>query len=197
MSFRIELKIPATGSNMYQIKEQLLQKGMTILYPSRQIQSTYFDNRTKEMFNDSEEGSLPRKKIRIRHYPNDSDIKYSLEIKTSSIEGRFKTITPLTRLEVNKLENNGYFDTHYGVTYPTVIVSYIREYFNYKGVRITFDSNIEYNNSLNREIKVNDNRCVIEIKANANEDMNFLLDLISVPLKRFSKYSNAVLMLNA
>ena len=43
------------------------------------------------MYNDSIEGLLPRKKIRIRQYPNDDDKKFYLEIKNSSVEGRFKT----------------------------------------------------------------------------------------------------------
>jgi len=65
MSFRIELKIPATCSDMFQIKQELLQSGMESLYPKRKIESIYFDNTIKKMFLDSEEGSLPRKKIRI------------------------------------------------------------------------------------------------------------------------------------
>ena len=51
--------------------------------------SIYFDNRTLDMFSDSEEGNLPRKKIRLRSYPPNSN-KKNLEIKISSIEGRFK-----------------------------------------------------------------------------------------------------------
>ena len=43
------------------------------------------------MYKDSIEGSVPRKKIRIREYPNSRDDKYYFEIKTSSVEGRFKT----------------------------------------------------------------------------------------------------------
>ena len=43
------------------------------------------------MYRDSVEGSVPRKKIRIRNYPNTDDKNYYLETKISSIEGRFKT----------------------------------------------------------------------------------------------------------
>ena len=43
------------------------------------------------MYNDSIEGLTPRKKIRVRNYPNTQDNKMYLEIKISSVEGRFKT----------------------------------------------------------------------------------------------------------
>ena len=42
------------------------------------------------MFLDSEEGCVPRKKIRIRSYPMADKKTKNLEIKISSIEGRFK-----------------------------------------------------------------------------------------------------------
>ena len=48
-------------------------------------------NKNFDLFRDSEEGLLPRKKIRIRNYPNSEDKKNYLEIKYSSVEGRFKT----------------------------------------------------------------------------------------------------------
>ena len=37
-----------------------------ILYPERNINSVYFDNDNLSMYHDSIEGSVPRKKIRIR-----------------------------------------------------------------------------------------------------------------------------------
>ena len=60
------------------------------LYPERKIISLYYDNINNQMFKDSIEGVLPRKKIRIRFYPNDIKKKFSLETKISSFEGRFK-----------------------------------------------------------------------------------------------------------
>ena len=58
--------------------------------PKRKIESIYFDNKIKTSFKDSEEGVVPRKKIRIRNYPATKKINL-LEKKISSIEGRFKT----------------------------------------------------------------------------------------------------------
>ena len=43
------------------------------------------------MYHNSVEGVLPRKKIRIRFYPENQDNNFYLEKKISSIEGRYKT----------------------------------------------------------------------------------------------------------
>ena len=43
------------------------------------------------MYTDSIEGLTPRKKIRVRNYPNSQDAKMYLEVKISSVDGRFKT----------------------------------------------------------------------------------------------------------
>ena len=53
------------------------------------------------MYNASIEGLTPRKKIRIREYPESDDKKFYLEIKHSSVEGRFKTriIIPLKQFK--------------------------------------------------------------------------------------------------
>ena len=71
MTFRIEQKLFIRKENLIQFQELLFQKKTQKLYQSRVIKSLYFDNLNLEMFNDSIEGLVPRKKIRIRNYPND------------------------------------------------------------------------------------------------------------------------------
>ena len=88
MSFRKETKFRLSESDQLRIKNDLILDGMEVLYPSRTINSTYFDTNDLSMFWDSEEGVLPRKKVRVRWYEN--DIKLTKEVKISSIEGRFK-----------------------------------------------------------------------------------------------------------
>ena len=61
---------------------------MNELYPMRKVNSCYFDTNELQMFHDSDQGVLPRKKIRIRNY-NDEKI-FTEETKISSEEGRFK-----------------------------------------------------------------------------------------------------------
>ena len=87
MSFRFEEKIIFHISDYLKIKFFFLSSGGFRLYPKRKISSLYFDNFDNSMYLDSEEGSLPRKKIRIRSYPNNVEISnWFFETKISWIE---------------------------------------------------------------------------------------------------------------
>ena len=88
MSFRSETKFRLSYGDKYLLKSNLLSLGMKQLYPSRLINSQYFDTEKLQMFFDSEEGIVPRKKIRVRWYHEKHE--KNLETKISSIEGRFK-----------------------------------------------------------------------------------------------------------
>ena len=101
MSFRIEEKLYFKAENLNQFREFLTKKSAKKLHVPRIIKSLYFDNLNLDMYNDSIEGSVPRKKIRIREYPNSNDKKYYLEIKTSSVEGRFKTRKEIDQNDFN------------------------------------------------------------------------------------------------
>ena len=93
MSFRKEKKFRVTTPDFYAFKNKLLNEGMTELYEPRRINSIYFDTGNLNMFFDSEEGTLPRKKIRVRWYNDEQN--FTFEKKISSIEGRFKTTKTL------------------------------------------------------------------------------------------------------
>ena len=67
MSLRIEEKISFNHFNVFEFKKWLFSKGAKILHPTRIINSIYFDNKLR-MYDDSIEGTVPRKKIRIRTY---------------------------------------------------------------------------------------------------------------------------------
>ena len=88
MSFRSETKFRLSYGDKYLLKSKLLSLGMKQLYPSRFINSQYLDTEKLQMFFDSEEGIVPRKKIRVRWYHEKQE--KNLETKTSSTEGRFK-----------------------------------------------------------------------------------------------------------
>ena len=88
MSFRKEKKFRLSTSDMLKLKNDLFKTGMTTLHKPRKVNSCYFDTQHLTLYHESEEGVLPRKKIRIRWYNNDR--KFSKETKISSIEGRYK-----------------------------------------------------------------------------------------------------------
>ena len=145
MSFRKEKKFRVTLNEFYILQRLLDQQGMEELFKPRVITSIYFDTVDLNMFKDSEEGVLPRKKVRIRCYNGGEE--FILENKTSSIEGRFKVSSKLKNSHSNKeLLTKNRMDAQYGYIQPTLIVSYERSYFMLNEMRITFDKNITYQN---------------------------------------------------
>ena len=62
MSFRKEKKFKLSKYEFDLLKSSLLLKGMKSLYKKRKINSLYYDTQMLNMFKDSEEGLLPRKK---------------------------------------------------------------------------------------------------------------------------------------
>ncbi len=191
MSFRKERKFRLSHYDAQALKSELFGRGMKPLYPDRLITSQYFDARDDKAFHDSEEGSLPRKKIRTRWYNQDRS-KLAWEEKVSSIEGRFKTSRPIRLDDFARICREGYMDNLYGHVMPSVVISYRRAYFMLDGHRITFDSEIFYQDSRSlREVK--DFEEVVEIKVPYETDDDLLADLIPTPASRFSKYARAYL----
>ena len=193
MSFRKEKKFRVTVSDFYKFQDQLYQQGMETLFEPRLITSVYFDTADLKMFNDSEDGVLPRKKVRIRWY--DGNKIFTLENKTSSIEGRFKVTSKLENyISESELSAMNRMDAQYGNVQPTLKVSYKRSYFVFNEMRITFDKDICYQNLKYADRrKYYDPERVIEIKIPANCPDDFVETFIPFPTARFSKYSRGIL----
>ena len=187
MSFRSETKFRLSYGDKYLLKSKLLSLGMKQLYPSRFINSQYFDTEKLQMFFDSEEGIVPRKKIRVRWYHEKQE--KNLETKISSTEGRFK----IKKKYVSDL-NSQFVDDHlYGKIFPSILVNYKREYYNFKNLRLTFDSSINYTDLRNQNLKrFNDKETVLEVKTNYLNSIDYITQFISCPTSRFSKYSRGI-----
>ena len=146
MNFRIENKYKIEKDKLFNFYEYLKQNSAQVLYPQRKIHSIYLDNQSFSSYNDSIEGIVPRKKIRIRTYPKKLDdkkkINYTLEIKINSAEGKIKNINK--NFDYDRIIRYGYFDDMYGQCFPKVEISYFREYFSLLGFRITIDKLINY-----------------------------------------------------
>ena len=195
MTFRKEKKYKLTLSDLRILKNDLLFKGMKVLYPERKVKSIYFDTIDLRMFHDSDEGILPRKKIRIRNYNNDKI--FSKEIKITSEEGRYKKSNIIAK-NISTLDDlQNIIDNDYGLLIPTILITYSREYFLYENLRITFDTNIKYIN-LRSQIKrtFNETESVMEIKTSIDINDDYILKIISMPTSRFSKYCRGIEMLN-
>tara|TARA_B110000091_G_scaffold214453_1_gene268016 strand:- start:1557 stop:2153 length:597 start_codon:yes stop_codon:yes gene_type:complete len=192
VSFRKEKKYRLSYSDMALLQAQLLGNGMVVLYPSRKINSCYFDNQEMAMFEASEEGVLPRKKIRVRWY---SESSFKKETKVSSVEGRFKTVKQLKGIpSIDSLIRKSFFDNLYGLLKAVLIVSYTRSYFTLDSLRITFDRNISYTFVKGKKKNLMyDRECVMEVKVPIDCPDDYIESIIMHPTGRFSKYARGLL----
>ena len=195
MSFRIEEKLYFKPENLIQFREYLTKKTAKKLHSPRIIESLYFDNINLDMYRDSIEGSVPRKKIRVRYYPGTDDKKNYLEIKTSSVEGRYKTRKIIDVQEFDFYRKNGILDKSYGTCIPNFFVSYEREYAIFGDVRISIDKNIAYRN-FKTDKCFYDNNSIVELKTSITKDYDDLVKSFPFQKIRFSKYCFAVENLN-
>jgi len=196
MSFRIEKKYLFENNEHISFKSFLFKNGMEVLYPKRIISSCYYDTKDLIFFHQSNEGILPRSKVRIRWYDNKD--KYNKEIKVTSVEGRFKTTEKFTKNNFKKNFSSTIFDKQYGLLKPSLLITYSREYYNFKKVRLTFDTNIKYVNlrSLARR-EFSEKNTVMELKAPSDTPKAYLEKILSIPTSRFSKYSFGILLSSA
>ena len=189
VTFRVEEKIVVTRMQALQRLGYLLENGAEYLFPNRRVTSCYFDTRDYRVFHESEEGVLPRRKVRIRNYNNED--QYFLETKTSSIEGRFKNGQKLDRLVAKKNMSSHMFDNLLGNIMPVVSVSYKRCYVSINNLRITIDTDIRYQN-LRKSCSFAEKFCVIEIKAAVDQPTESINHFLPMQRGRFSKYCRAI-----
>ena len=90
-----------------------------------------------------------------------------------------------------------FFESDHGLIEPVIIVSYLREYYYFKKLRITMDYNISYIdiNSL-KLVKYLDTETVLEVKASDKISFDYIREFIYQPTSRFSKYSRGLLVMN-
>lgn len=191
MSFRKEKKICMSISESQLMFARLHKYGLSRLYDDRKVNSIYFDNLYHSSFSDSEEGTLPRKKIRFRWYDENNE-KIQLEVKTSSVEGRFKTSEILTLSKFNWHKSHGLLDNRYGNCHQSTLVSYERSYYVIEGLRLTFDQNISYLN-LRNGIEYKESEVVFEIKTGVDISDDFIFGILYGKDRRFSKYSRSII----
>ena len=195
MSFRKEEKLHIHKSQLLNLLNWIYDNDGYKLFDTRTVSSTYLDNDDMQMFEDSEEGCVPRKKIRIRSYTKkEHKIDQSaLEVKTSSVEGRYKTTDK--NFDLRKIMAIGFFDKDYGVCKPKARVTYKREYYRIHNIRLTVDRHIKYIklNPQGRGVYKNtESDIIVEIKAGDYVPVEYLLKEFYFDRIRFSKYAKAI-----
>ncbi len=192
MSFRIEEKLNIDNNNLFLFKKWLNINKAKKLYDGRIVTSIYFDNTRMDIYHDSNEGVVPRKKIRLRTYDNDIDCinNGQLELKISSAEGRYKST--IKNKKINSILKFGLFDKDYGTCKPKVVVSYFRSYFNIFNVRVTLDEKINYRKYGSNLAATKDESFIAEIKSEDVNNLNYIYDKFNFTRIRFSKYCRAI-----
>ena len=195
MSFRIEQKLSINSNQIFEFKKWMKEKNYKKLYNDRIINSLYFENISNTMFLNSEEGILPRKKIRVRNYPESIKKEFFLENKISSAEGRFKTQKIISKQDFEVIKKKGLNDIFYSFCFPKLYVTYQRSYYDCLTFRLTIDTNIVYKDYINKNHNNKDHSIVVEIKANVKHDLDSLMNSVPFQRIRFSKYSRAFISL--
>lgn len=190
---RSEIKVIWRNTNVYEARNFITFNRANYLYPLRKINSIYFDNNKMQMFYDSLEGIVPRKKIRIRNYGKlNSELKL-LEIKTTFENHREKLSN---KIPSEIIENKFHYDKQYGLCEKKIIVSFLREYFYLDQSRITLDYDINFLNIENEVINKPIDKIIIEFKSfNFHKNIN-LVNNLGLQTSRFSKYTESMENLN-
>ena len=194
MSYRLEKKYIINPKNFEFFIKDLIQAGAKKIHKKRKIFSTYYDNDYLTSYMNSEEGIVPRKKIRIRSYNTEKHSEVSkLEFKISSEMNRFKiTKNFKNKTEFTNISKKGYVDKFYGYCKPKINVTYEREYYLLNHTRVTLDKNIIYSNMKLLKSKFFEPLSIVEFKSNINDDININEYFLSNSVSRFSKYCRAI-----
>ena len=199
MSFRKENKSTLNDGKLSTLIRWIFQNNGGILFPERIVNSIYFDNRNLNMYFESVEGVLPRKKIRLRLYKSENYLKNfinntNLEFKISSVEGRYK-ISKRQMIKGIKKTQFSIHDKDYGLCKPVLNVTYLRTYYKINGIRLTIDRKINYKKIKFSKIlpyTIQDKLNVVELKYSNSKLDNKILDLFPFQFNRFSKYCRGI-----
>lgn len=181
-----------------QLRKIISEQSASRAYPTRSINSIYFDTRDMDDFNDSEEGSVPRQKTRLRWYGSRmirTRLSGALENKSTLSNHREKD-----SFRVSDLEQEPLVDLISSVRktkmIPVALISYIREYFmTPSGLRFTLDRHIQYA-ATDKYFRVTrterDYSNVLELKVPVDVDYSVATSNFADLRTRFSKYCEAV-----
>jgi hypothetical protein len=191
MSFRLEDKYIVNYEDKIKVLSFIKKSGFEPEFKNRDITSIYFDNKNLSMFHDSEEGSTPRKKIRIRFYENiNKDL--NLEKKINSQEGKYKITKKISTQSLNFYNKKGYYDSSYGICYPLLKVNYNRYYFKKDNYRITLDININFTDLISNFNKYLEKFSILEVKILNRFIIPEGLEQLPLNKLRYSKYSEGI-----
>ena len=188
---RQEYKFLINRTYFEKIKSKLI---LIKKYNKRIVNSYYYDTVNLDDFIDSEEGTVPRKKIRFRWYGNKKVKQGNFEIKETFDLKRKKT-----KLKINNFDTDisNILDKYKKNYQPILKISYDREYYysNLLRLDITYDTNISYeriNKNYMKMSKFKETSNILEIKTAVSYDPNFFLSILGNKIVKNSKYCVAI-----
>ncbi len=184
----MELRNETKFNIKYDVAKKYLHKNKTIRqFDDRNVHSIYFDNSEFKFFTDSEEGTVPRKKVRYRWYNNNYE-SGNLEIKKTFSTHREKT---KKKANLKNIKNKLFL---LGLK-PVLKVSYLREYYIIDKTRFTLDKQIKFfklNKYFDIMSKINVQDNIIEFKSSISIDYSMILQDIMQYRTRYSKYCEGI-----
>lgn len=133
---RFELKFNSTAIGLAELSK-IFDSNLSRIFPTRVVDSIYYDTPNFSLFHEGEEGINPRLKYRVRWYEKNSSL-LSLEIKRSESLSRLKSsfhLPKTMRVPTSLITRRGRLT-------PTGKVSYRRQYFQCEIGRITVDDHV-------------------------------------------------------
>ena len=196
---RREIKYNFQDFNLFHIKKFIILKyNLNKIYHDRYVNSIYFDTTNLKSANDNLTGLSMRKKFRIRWYNNDDFFRFEIKKKENKLSK--KIIFDQDCFVKNRLFKSDKIHKFLKLNKLTEIcfIRYLRSYYMYKDLRVTFDRNIIYKSLLNNpqnKIKKSYEK-IIEIKFNNfsqySRNLNLLTKDFSIVSSRNSKYLNSL-----
>jgi hypothetical protein len=198
MNFRTDSSIKRQEEKFFldqvELSNILIRFDASPTYPSRSVNSLYFDCSNFVSFHESEEGVVPRRKYRFRWY-GESNYQFgtpgAIEVKETCEQYRLKetlrakpsSIASMQRLFREKCIN---------YLFPVCQISYTRAYFaNISGLRFTYDFDIKARQQgSNSFLKIPSN--IFEVKYTSQINRQIFSALTGDRKTRFSKYNEAV-----
>lgn len=206
---RYERKFIVEENFSKKISNFLYEKKFIKEYPTRNINSIYYDSLDFVRFLESEEGISDRKKLRIRFYDDPKCLRLEKKIKSSDIGkkevsfGDYFDKKTSFDFKITTCDNKKFsvsVSRKISHNIPSLFVSYKRDYFNFleENIRITIDYKLRFGKIRNglslikSPSNINCDFGVLEAKYDSDKEFVSILSKITdyycLTLSRCSKY---------
>ena len=174
------------------------------LHPPRFVYSIYFDTKDFVNFSDSEEGTVPRTKWRVRVYSKNLINTYKIDdyFQNQFFIEKKQTFEKHRSKQRIILKNTSFKDSIKKIRelsnqylVPNVFVTYYRNYYILnKDIRLTHDNNVKFFKVNNKNLlnQKNFNDIIIEEKKSISSKDDTIFNIIGDKHSRNSKYCEAV-----